>query len=177
VRPAAPARFVSHCRWHELDLTRNKYRMALSAWSRFLKVAVLGDVAVVRLSDAFLAGSYEPWLFAMARDLPGREIHLDCDGVTFCANVLELQPAVWRFVVSEGVGPRNNQAERVLRRGVLWRKGALGCSSAAGCRFVERLLTGVQTRRLQGRSVLRYRYDALVAHRGGLPAPLLLPAE
>ncbi len=101
----------------------------------------------------------------------------DAKAATFCGNVLELQPAVWRFVVSEGVEPTNNHAERVLRRGVLWRKGAFGCSSAAGCRFVERLLTVVQTRRLQGRSVLRYLYDALVAHRGGLPAPSLLSVE
>jgi hypothetical protein len=43
-----------------------------------------------------------------------------------------------------------------------------------GCRFVERMLTVVQTRRLQGPSVLRYLYEALVAHRNGLPAPSLL---
>jgi hypothetical protein len=49
--------------------------------------------------------------------------------------------------------------------------------SEAGCRFVERMLTPVQTRRLQGRSVLRYLYDALVAPRNGLPAPSLLAAE
>jgi transposase len=101
----------------------------------------------------------------------------DAKAATFCGNVLELLPAVWRFVVMEGVEPTNNQAERVLRRGVLWRKGAFGSSSASGCRFVERLLTVVQTRRLQGRSVLRYLYEALVAHRNGLPAPSLLSAE
>jgi hypothetical protein len=44
----------------------------------------------------------------------------------------------------------------------------------AGCRFVERLLTVVQTRRLQGRPVLDYLYEALVAHRAGLPAPKLI---
>jgi transposase len=94
---------------------------------------------------------------------------------TFCANVLELLPAVWRFVVSDGVEPTNNHAERLLRRGVLWRKHAFGSQSEAGCRFVERLLTVVQTRRLQGRSVLRYLYEALAAHRNNLPAPSLLP--
>ena len=87
----------------------------------------------------------------------------DSKAATFCANVLALLPAVWRFVVSEGVEPTNNHAERVLRRGVLWRKNAFGCQSEAGCRFVERMLTVVQTRRLQGRSVLDYLYDALVA--------------
>jgi transposase len=99
----------------------------------------------------------------------------DTKAATFCANLLELLPAVWRFVVSAGVEPTNNHAERLLRRGVLWRKNAFGSHSVAGCRFVERLLTVVQTRRLQGRSVLGYLDEALVAHRNGLPAPSLLP--
>jgi transposase len=99
----------------------------------------------------------------------------DKKAATFCENLLELLPAVWRFVVTDGVEPTNNHAERLLRRGVRWRKQAFGSQSAAGCRFVERLLTVVQTRRLQGRSVLAYLYEALVAHRNGLPAPSLLP--
>jgi transposase len=101
----------------------------------------------------------------------------DPKAATFCANVLKLLPAVWRLVVTEGVAPTNNHAERLLRRGVLWRKNAFGSASAAGCRFVERLLTVVQTRRLQGRPVLHYLYEALVAHRNGLPALSLLSAE
>lgn len=101
----------------------------------------------------------------------------DAKAATFCANVLELLPAVWRFVVTEGIEPTNNHAERLLRRGVLWRKNSYGSQSEAGCRFVERLLTVVQTRRLQGRSVLRYLYTALVAHRSSLPSPSLLAAD
>jgi len=53
----------------------------------------------------------------------------------------------------------------------------LGARARRGCRFVERMLTVVQTQRLQGRSVLGYLYDALVAHRSGRPAPSLLSAE
>ena len=101
----------------------------------------------------------------------------DTKAATFCVNVLELLPAVWRFVVTDGVEPTNNHAERVLRRGVLWRKNAFGSHSLAGCRFVERMLTVVQTRRLQGQSVLGYLYHALVAHRARLPAPSLLAVE
>lgn len=101
----------------------------------------------------------------------------DAKAATFCENLLALLPALWRFVVTEGVEPTNNHAERLLRRGVLWRKNAFGSHSEEGCRFVERLLTVVQTRRLQGRSVLGYLYDALVAHRSGLPTPSLLSAE
>jgi transposase len=101
----------------------------------------------------------------------------DAKVATFCANVQALGPALWTFAAEDGVEPTNNHAERVLRRGVLWRKNAFGSHSEGGCRFVERLLTVVQTRRLQGRSALGYLYEALVAHREGLPAPSLLAAR
>jgi len=119
-------------------------------------------------------------------DAPAREFErllragrrcADAQASAFCDNLLALLPALWRFVVTEGVEPTNNHAERLLRRGVLWRKNAFGSHSEEGCRFVERLLTVVQTCRLQRRSVLRYLYEALLAHRSGLPSPSLLPAQ
>jgi len=101
----------------------------------------------------------------------------DTKAAAFCENLLALLPAVWRFVVGEGIEPTNNHAERLLRPGVLWRKNAFGCHSEGGCRFVERILTAVQTLRLQGRPVLPYLRDALIAHRNGLNAPSLLPVD
>lgn len=98
----------------------------------------------------------------------------DSKAATFCTNVLALYPALWLFAAIEGIEPTNNHAERILRLGVLWRKNAFGCHSAAGCRFVERMLTVVQTLRLQNRSVLDYLVRAIEAHRSGLPAPQLL---
>jgi transposase len=91
-----------------------------------------------------------------------------------CRELLEVEPALWTFVRVEGVEPTNNHIERLLRPAVLWRKRSFGSQSASGCRWVERLLTVVQTRRLQRRPVLDYLYEALVAHRTGLPAPKLL---
>lgn len=91
-----------------------------------------------------------------------------------CRELLAVEPALWTFVRVEGVEPTNNHIERLLRLAVLWRKKSFGSQSESGCRWVERLLTVVQTRRLQGRPVLDYLYEALVAHRGGLPAPKLL---
>jgi transposase len=111
------------------------------------------------------------------RLLKGGRCCADAKAAAFCENVLGLLPAVWRFVVSDGIEPTNNHAERLLRRGVLWRKGSFGCVSERGCRFVERLLTVVQTRRLQGRSVLGYLHEAIVAHRKALPAPSLLSLQ
>lgn len=92
----------------------------------------------------------------------------------FCDNLLALEPALWRFVTTEGVDPTNNHMERLLRRAVLWRKRSFGSWSAAGCRFAERILTVVQTRRLQGQNVLEYLHDAVLAHRAGRPCPTLL---
>lgn len=92
----------------------------------------------------------------------------------FCANVLDIYEAVWTFSREEGVEPTNNFMERLLRRAVLWRKRSFGCWSEAGCRFVERILTVVQTKRLQGERVLDYLLDALVAHRRGTACPKLL---
>jgi transposase len=91
-----------------------------------------------------------------------------------CRELLAVEESLWTFVRVEGVEPTNNHIERVLRLAVLWRKKSFGSRSDGGCRFVERLLTVVQTRRLQGRPVLDYLYDALVAHRAGLPAPKLI---
>jgi transposase len=100
----------------------------------------------------------------------------DAAAATFCANVLELWPAVWRFVITEGVEPTNNHAERLLRKGVLWRKNAFGSHSESGCRFVERLLTVTQTLRLQGRHVLAFLRDSLMAHRQNQAGPKLVPS-
>lgn len=98
----------------------------------------------------------------------------DAKVAKFCDNLLALEPALWTFVATQGVEPTNNFMERLLRRAVLWRKRSFGCWSEDGCRFVERILTVVQTRRLQNRRVLDYLHDALVAHRNSAPAPQLL---
>jgi transposase len=93
----------------------------------------------------------------------------------FCRNLLEVYPALWTFARVEGVEPTNNRAERTLRPAVLWRKISFGNQSEAGCRFTERILTTVQTLRLQKRHVLTYLREALIAHRTAQPAPLLVP--
>jgi transposase len=100
----------------------------------------------------------------------------DTKAATFCANLLALWPALWLFTLEEGVEPTNNHAERMLRRGVLWRKRSFGSQSEDGCRFVERMLTVVQTLRLQDRSVLTYLHEAISAYRTARPAPKFLVA-
>lgn len=99
----------------------------------------------------------------------------DSKTATFCANLLALEPALWTFVFEEGVEPTNNRAERMMRRGVLWRKISFGCRSDNGCRFVERMLTVAQTLRLQHRNILDFLEESLLAHRQNQPSPRLLP--
>jgi transposase len=92
----------------------------------------------------------------------------------FCENVLVVESALWTFVTHDGVEPTNNFIERLLRRAVLWRRRSFGCNSAAGCRFVERILTVVQTCRLHGKNTLEYLCQAVHTHRRGLSCPSLL---
>jgi transposase len=93
-----------------------------------------------------------------------------------CAKILEVEEALWTFAHVEGLEPTNNAAERALRPAVLRRKRSFGNHSEAGCRYVSRLLSVVQTRKRQGRSALEYLQQALEAYRHGLPIPQLFPA-
>jgi|SRR5262245_31520045 len=73
-----------------------------------------------------------------------------------CRNILKLEGSLWTFVRVEGIEPTNNNAERPLRRAVLWRRKPFGAKSESGSRFVERILTVVTSLRQQGRDVLDY---------------------
>lgn len=92
----------------------------------------------------------------------------------FCTELLRLEPALWTFARVPGIEPTNNHAERMLRPAVMWRKQSLGSHSIAGCRFVERMMTVLQTLRLRGRSVMDYLEQAVHALRHGLTPPSLL---
>ena len=94
-----------------------------------------------------------------------------------CQNLLDWEPALWTFAHVEGVEPTNNAAERAVRPAVLWRKRSFGCHSEAGCRYVERILTVVQTLRRQQRPVFAFLVDIITARRQGQPTPQLLPVE
>ena len=93
---------------------------------------------------------------------------------TFCENLIHLELALWTFARVEDVEPTNNFMERLVRLAVLWRRRSFGCNSAAGCRFVERILTVVQTCRLNQTNTLEYLAQAVHAHRRGTACPSLL---
>jgi transposase len=92
-----------------------------------------------------------------------------------CGNLLKHEVSLWTFAREEGVEPTNNNAERPLRRAVLWRRKSFGTQSESGSRFVERILTAVTTLRQQGRDVLRYLTAVCQAALGQPSACCLLP--
>ena len=99
----------------------------------------------------------------------------DAQTAATCANLRAIEPALWTFVRQPGVEPTNNQAERALRHGVVWRHTSFGTHSPAGSRFVERLLTVHESLRQQGRRVLEYLTCACQAALRQEPPPSLLP--
>jgi len=92
----------------------------------------------------------------------------------FCKELVEHGDNLWTFLHHDNVQPTNNAAEQALRHAVIWRKLSFGTQSAAGSRFVERLLTVIETRRRQSRDVFSWLVAAVQAHGNGQPTPSLL---
>ena len=81
------------------------------------------------------------------------------------------------FVRVEGVEPTNNHGERAIHPGVIWRKISFGTHSRWGSRFVERMLTVVQTLKQQERNPLSFVTECVKAHMAGQTTTAsLLPA-
>lgn len=145
----------------------DQQRQVFELWHRFRNK----DLSRNQLSDRLV-----PHVEALGEILHRGCRSRDAGLARFCSRLLDRFPKLWLFVEAEGVEPTNNHAERVQRRAVIWRRRSFGCHSADGCRFVERILSVVETLKLQQRSVLAYLRDAIAAHRAARPAPRLLPA-
>ncbi len=81
--------------------------------------------------------------------------------------------ALWTYVHQEGAVPTNNEAERALRKAVLWRKGSFGINSEAGARFVERILSVTGTAKRRGLHLLAWLTQAIQADLNGVAPPAL----
>jgi transposase len=92
-----------------------------------------------------------------------------------CRELYEHRPWLWMFLRHEGIEPTNNAGERSLRHAVIWRKLSFGTQSAAGSRFVETMLTVIETCRQQRCNVFTFLTRAIEAHLSHQPAPSLLP--
>jgi transposase len=94
-----------------------------------------------------------------------------------CTHILKFKLALWTFIEKEGIEPTNNEAEREIRSGVIWRKTSFGSQSEAGSLFVERMLTVSATLKRQDCNVLDYLTEACTARLHNRPAPSLLPQK
>ena len=95
--------------------------------------------------------------------------------VGMCRELYSHRSWLWTFLEQEGVEPTNNSSERALRHAVIWRKLSFGTQSEGGSRFVETMLTVIETCRQQSRSVFTYLTAAVQAHFAQQATPSLLP--
>ena len=137
-----------------------------AGWHRFRA----GEIDRLGLLDLLA-----PLQAEMAQVLEEAIAGTDAKAAGVCWELRKLWPALWTFALVAGVEPTNNAAERALRPAVLWRKGSFGTHSAAGSRFVERMLTVTATCRQQDRPVLAVLRAALGAAQSGSTPPSLLP--
>jgi transposase len=91
-----------------------------------------------------------------------------------CRELYWYRERLWTFLDAEGVEPTNNAAERSLRHAVIWRKLSFGTKCAAGSRFVETLLTVIETCRQQDRDVFAFVTKAVERHFDHRRIPSLL---
>lgn len=99
----------------------------------------------------------------------------DADVRGTCRELYEHRQWLWTFLRHEGVEPTNNAGERSLRHAVIWRKLSFGTQSADGSRFVETMLTVIETCRQQHRNTFAFLTRAVEAHLAHQVAPSLLP--
>jgi transposase len=83
---------------------------------------------------------------------------------TYARTLEKLIGNLWIFLEVEGVDATNNLAERMLRAAVIWRKRSFGAESETGDRWVERILTLIQTCRLQKKLSYPVLVDAIDAY-------------
>lgn len=89
--------------------------------------------------------------------------------------ILKLKEGLFTFVEVENIEPTNNAAERAIRPAVIYRKGSFGTFSEAGSRYIERIMSVVQSCKAQNRSVHQFLAQSLDAHLRKLPPPSLVP--
>lgn len=128
------------------------------------------------LARRTFAARTRPWLRREVRTLLKRGVECgSMKAASTCREVLKVEPSLSTFARAEGVEPTNNAAERAVRHAVCRRKISFGTDSPAGSRFVERILTAIESRR-QSRDLLDFVVEAIQAHRSGGTPPSLIPA-
>ncbi len=89
----------------------------------------------------------------------------------FCERLLYDENKLWAFIEEPTLSLTNNLSERNLRPAVLWRKIAFGNQSFKGEQFVERILSVIETLKIQKRNILGYLTHCFKARSQLLPVP------
>ena len=89
-----------------------------------------------------------------------------------CEELWQHRDWLWTYLECAGVEPTNNISKRALRHAVIWRKLSFGTQSSRGSRFVETMLSVIETCRQQNRNVFKFVTQTLQANQ---PPPSLLP--
>lgn len=122
------------------------------------------------------AGQFEPLQRRVRAALERGAVQAECRRTAAtCANLLALWPALWGFVTHPGVQPTNNAAEQALRAIVVKRKISGLTRSRRGDEFLARGFSALESCRRQGRDLLDYLHQTLIAWIDNAPAPSLVP--
>jgi len=113
------------------------------------------------------------WL-PVYEDLENGALKLRGKQAGMCRHILDRAEYLWTFLKHEDVEPTNNASERSLRHAVIWRKLSFGTQSKSGSRFVETMLSVIETCRQQNHSVIDFVTKAVQANFKGNPTPELL---
>jgi transposase len=136
----------------ELFRAWSRYRDGTLTWQEFQQVMA----PIRRTVDSQLLRGHGTAVDGMCRELYGHREWL------------------WTFLQVQGVEPTNNAAERSLRHAVIWRKLSFGTQSEQGSRFVETMLTTIETCRQQDLSVIEHVTRSIQNHFHKQKTPSLL---
>lgn len=89
----------------------------------------------------------------------------------FCETLLAQKDHLWCFLEDPSIDLTNNLSERNIRPAVILRKVSHGTQSERGNRFVERMLSVVETLKIQGRNVFEFLTDCFHCFFKGSPIP------
>lgn len=110
------------------------------------------------------------YLFKLGLKADTHDFKLGTTG-RFCERILNDEEKLWAFIENPSLDLTNNLSERNLRQAVLWRKVSFGNKSARGEQFVERILSVVETIKIQGRNIFDYLVDCFSARSKCLTIP------
>jgi hypothetical protein len=144
-------------------------------WWHRVRDGTLSKELFVEAVELLKAGLHQELMSASLLEIGAKEKTPLAKTVRTCRRLLKVEDALWTFVYHSGVEPTNNSAERALRSAVIWRDLSFGSQSGAGSEFVARILTVNLTLKSQGRSILDFLTEAIVASRRGMKTPSLIP--